>query len=435
MRSNRLILVGAIIALLISSSLPTRADALTNTVYLPLISSSPTTHSVDVQDDAQSLAAVYSEAADLDVIHGHTATNSNIYLPLVTQTASVEPSISADQDDVINAAFLGWPLFPQTSGVDYSLNIEKRDFDAGGDGLQINLLFLPTILDLLDILLRSENTSKKVWGLENGQFKAAQSLSTGSGVTVAVLDTGITVLPFYLSARAVAGYDFVGNDRFPYESPNWRDDDRDGEIDEGSGHGTFVSSIIFAAARNARVMPVRVLNSDGNGTPEIVAKGIRYAADHGADIINLSLSSDMDDAAVRDAIAYAADKGIVIVAAALSNSSEVGFPANYESVLSVGAIDRSSSIPGFALDNAAQIDIFAPGDEIYGPALYGRNVWMSGNSMATAFVSAAAALLMESGSCPADCVTNVLTSNVNPIAPEQENRGRVDAYQALLTQQ
>jgi subtilisin family serine protease len=350
-----------------------------------------------------------------------------IYLPLVTQ------NLTTAESEQVNAALFGWLWPTQTPDRNFSLKIEKRNFDAGGDGAsQLNLLLIPRIIDLLDLLTLSENTAKKVWGLQNTQLDRAQGLSSGSGVTVAVLDTGVSILTSELFLRTVAGYDFVDNDRYPYEAPNWRDDDRDGQTDEGSGHGTFVSSIIAAATRSARIMPIRVLNSDGNGTPEMVAKGIRYAADRGANIINLSLSSDLDDAAVRDAITYAAGKGIVIVAAALSSDSQVGFPAGYAPVISVGAIDRNNTIPDFVLGNAGQIDVFAPGAEIYGPALFGRNVWMSGNSMATAFVSAEAALLMQGGRCNAACVNTILTSRVNPVVPDQAGRGRVDAYQALL---
>ena len=439
MSRKRFTLLALIMALLITSTRPSKADAPATTVYLPLVSMAAGVQSGGSLPTAAAPAVDAAMNLSLDALPLETIApqaNFMVYLPLVTQPTSTAANAAnesrLDNSDEVNAALFGWLWPSQPTNNNFSLKIEKRNFDAGGDGAQINLLLIPRIIDLLDILGLTEDTAKKVWGLKNAQLDRAQSLSTGSGVTVAVLDTGISILTSELFLRTVSGYDFVDNDSYPYEAPNWLDDDRDGQIDEGSGHGTFVSSIIAAATRSARIMPIRVLNSDGNGTPEMVAKGIRYAADRGANIINLSLSSDTDDATVRAAIDYAAGKGIVIIAAALSNNSQIGFPASYVPVISVGAIDRTNTIPNFVLANAAQIDVFAPGAEIYGPALLGRNVWMSGNSMATAFVSAEAALLMAGGRCNLACVNSLLTSRVNPIVPAQGSRGRVDAYQALL---
>lgn len=429
MSRKRFFLVSLIVALLMTTTRPMQADAPATTVYLPLVSLSATPAAMaatttEGATDAATSTELWVTTTPLTMA---TATDYQVYLPLVNQ-GSTAPS-----DDQVNAALFGW-LWPfgQSTSNEYSLNIEKRNFDAGGGGIQINLLLIPRIIDLLDILDLTGANAKKVWGLRNTELDRAQSLSTGAGVTVAVLDTGASLLTSELFFRTVAGYDFVDNDRYPYEAINWRDDDRDGQIDEGAGHGTFVSSIIAAATRNTRIMPVRVLNSDGNGTPDVVAKGIRYAADRGVQIINLSLSSDLDDARVRDAIAYAAGKGIVIVAAALSSSNEIGYPAGYPQTIAVGAIDLNNTIPAFARGNATLIDVFAPGVDIYGPSMLGNDVWMSGNSMATAFVSAEAALLMEGGRCNAACVQTLLTSRVNPVVPDQGTRGRMDAYLALL---
>lgn len=428
MSRKRFFLVSLIVALLITSTQPMRADAPATTVYLPLVSLSatPAVMAATTTEGVTVTATSPELWVTTTPLTMATAADYQVYLPLVNQGST------AQSDEQINAALFGWLWPSQSTSSEYSLNIEKRNFDAGGGGIQINLLLIPRIIDLLDILDLTGANAKKVWGLRNTELDRAQSLSTGSGVTVAVLDTGASLLTSELFLRTVAGYDFVDNDRYPYEAINWRDDDRDGQIDEGAGHGTFVSSIIAAATRNTRIMPVRVLNSDGNGTPDAVAKGIRYAADRGVQIINLSLSSDLDDARVRDAIAYAAGKGIVIVAAALSSSTQIGYPAGYPQTIAVGAIDLNNTIPTFARGNAAMIDVFAPGVDIYGPSMLGNDVWMSGNSMATAFVSAEAALLMEGGRCNAACVQTLLTSRVNPVVPDQGGRGRVDAYLALL---
>lgn len=399
-----------LLALLVLTTRPSLAADTGNTVYLPLVTTlAPTV-----------------EAQAIDTPVDLIPTTSTIFLPLVTQHTD---GVLAQTEEV-DAALLGWPLFNFFSTPTFSVTIEKRHFDAGGGGPS-GLLQLPILLDLFGYLTIQNYDAFKIWGIQNAQLDKAQMLAKGTGITIAVLDTGVTGFSWELSRRLTTGYDFVDNDSSPVDSGNWRDDDRDWQIDEGVGHGTFVSSIIAATTRDTRIMPVRVLNSDGGGTAEIVARGIRYAADRGAHIINLSLSGPTDEPVLREAIQYAADKGVLIVAAAASNSSTLGYPAAYPSVISVGSINPANTISTFTRANAAAIAVFAPGEEIYGLSNLGYGVWMTGNSMATAFVAAEAALLFQPNRCTAACVRTILTSQVNPITPAQNERGRIDAYRAL----
>jgi len=159
----------------------------------------------------------------------------------------------------------------------------------------------------------------------------------------------------------------------------------------------------------------------------LVAQRLTFAQDDGL----VSRGDCTDEPALRDAIAYAAAKGVVLIAAAASNSSTLGYPAAYPQVIAVGAINQNNSIANFALSNASQVAVFAPGDEIYGLANFGSHIWMSGNSMAAAFVSAEAALLMSNGKCKAACVRAALTGRVKAVSPDQNGRGRIDAYEAV----
>lgn len=401
-----------VLALLVLTSRPSLAAEPDSTVYLPLVTT----------------LAPAVDAQSVDVPPDQNLTTSTIFLPLVTQ--QIDGPLA--QSEEVNAALFGWPFFDFFSTPTFSVLIEKRHFDAGGGGPS-GLLQLPILLDLFGYLTIQNYDAFKIWGIQNAQLDRAQLLAKGTGITIAVLDTGVTGFSWELSRRLTTGYDFVDNDPYPTDSGNWRDDDRDWQIDEGVGHGTFVSSIIAATTRDTRIMPVRVLNSDGGGTAEIVARGIRYAADRGAHIINLSLSGPTDEPVLSEAIRYASDKGVLLVAAAASNSSTLGYPAAYPSVIAVGSINQENTISTFTRANAAAITVFAPGEEIYGLSNLGYGVWMTGNSMATAFVAAEAALLFQPDRCTAACVRAALTSQVNPITPAQNERGRIDAYRALQT--
>ena len=415
MKSNlhyRIFILCLLLSLLLAPISTAKATSPGTTIYLPIA----TTGSAE-----ETNAAAMSETP-VDITH-------TLYLPLITQAQGDDP-------EQATAAWINGPTFPTFGSTKtYSVKIEKRHFDAGGDSAGFNFLDIPLLIELYNTLTVPDYATQKVWGLKNAALDKAQTVAKGTGVLVAVVDTGFSLLLNDSLWRTKSGYDFVDNDVITWESPNWWDDDWDGQIDEGVGHGTFISSLILASTHDTRIMPVRVLNSDGSGTAEAVAKGIRYAADRGAQIINLSLSGQSDDAVLRDAITYAANKGVILIAAAASNSSSLGYPAAYPQVISVGAIDHNNAIAKFTLANAGQVNVFAPGDEIYGIANLGSKVWMSGNSMAAAFVSAEAALLMSNGKCKAACVRAALTGRVQPVSPNQPGRGRIDAYQAVLAVQ
>ncbi len=180
------------------------------------------------------------------------------------------------------------------------------------------------------------------WNLDLIEADGARAVTTGAGATVAVIDSGVQADHPDLAGRIGPGYDVVQRDSTPQD---------------GDGHGTHVMGIIGAATGNgigvesvapgATLMPVRVLGDDGGGSIDDVAKGIDWAREHGADVINLSLGSDVPlvgagggdgfDAAIRRAIAA----GIVVVAAAGNNGVPVcEQPAASDGLLCVGAVDK-----------------------------------------------------------------------------------------------
>jgi serine protease len=191
----------------------------------------------------------------------------------------------------------------------------------------------------------------------------------GRGVTIAVLDTGVAYRdwerfrksPDFTGTHFVDPYDFVANTPYPLDR---------------EGHGTFVAGMIAESTNNgtgltglaygARIMPVRVLDADGNGDSATIAKGIRYAVNHGAQVINLSLEFDINITAseipdIIRAIGFAHRHGVVVVAAAGNDSShQLAYPAAAPAVISVGATTRDRCLAGYS-NGGAKLDLVAPG--------------------------------------------------------------------------
>jgi serine protease len=202
----------------------------------------------------------------------------------------------------------------------------------------------------------------------------------GRGAVVAVLDSGVAYnnngsfrrAPDLYASRFVRGYDWVDRDRFPNDEES---------------HGTHVTGTIAQKTNNGRgvtglaygvkIMPLRVLDRDGNGSGSDIARAIRYAAKHGADVINMSVEFDTSQRAsdipdVIKAIRYASRKGVVMVAASGNEGiSKVAYPARASQVISVGATTAQGCLADFS--NAGRgLDVVAPGG--------GQDAPLSGNT-------------------------------------------------------
>jgi len=191
----------------------------------------------------------------------------------------------------------------------------------------------------------------------------------GRGVTIAILDTGLAYRtwgrfrksPDFAGTKFVAPYDFIANDPYPLDR---------------EGHGTFVAGMIAEATNNglgltglaygARIMPVRVLDANGNGDSATIAKGIHYAVTHGAQVINLSLEFDINVNAseipdIIRAIGFAHRHGVVVVGASGNDSSrQLAYPAAAPAVISVGATTRDRCLASYS-NGGAKLDLVAPG--------------------------------------------------------------------------
>jgi hypothetical protein len=221
----------------------------------------------------------------------------------------------------------------------------------------------------------------------------AWAVTSGSpDVTVAVVDSGVDLDHPDLAGRLLPGFDAVDGDNHPQDE---------------HGHGTLVAGIIAATADNGigvagvlragSILPVRVMNRFGKVTDEDVAEGLRWAADHGADVISLSIGNTTRSATVDAAIADALARNVVVVAAAGNfHSDQPNYPAATDGVVAVAATDAQGRFAAFS-SYGDWIDLAAPGVGIFttgladGPAAEIRVA--EGTSMAAPLVAAVAALL------------------------------------------
>jgi subtilisin family serine protease len=218
---------------------------------------------------------------------------------------------------------------------------------------------------------------------------------TGEGVLVAVLDTGVRADHPALEGVVEPGYDFVADDADPADEANGLDDDGDALIDEGAGHGTMVAGIIHLVAPGARIPPIRVLDDEGQGTTFTLAAGIRYAVEHGAAIINLSLGLTERSEIVTHELCRARNASIPMAAAAgnLGTDTLQYFPASDPSVLMIAALDSSDVKADFS-SYGPDVDLSAPGVGILVPWWNGEYAIGAGTSFATPFISGQCALAL-----------------------------------------
>lgn len=298
-------------------------------------------------------------------------------------------------------------------------------------------------------------------------LSAAGQRASGAGVSVAVIDTGVDAAHPELAGRVRGdGFNFVTNTSDTSDSGDGIDNDGDGLIDEAAGHGTFVAGLIALVAPEATILPVVALNDDGHGDNLLVAKALFYAIDHGADVINVSLGSTYDSQAVEDALDEAENLGILVAAAAGNANQNLDefweFPANFSPAVGVAAVDPNDHKASFS-NYTDRLVLSAPGVgrvlpggaldpnlAILGPVPGGGyGVW-SGTSLATAFVSGAAALLHQqipddpaAPDCvpdgnAADAIVAILEATAVPIDARnpqyagQLGAGRLDVAAATL---
>lgn len=242
----------------------------------------------------------------------------------------------------------------------------------------------------VDCLSVQEIKQKAGWNITAFDLPDIWKYSQGEGVKVAVLDSGIDFSHNDLDDNIISGYNFVENGEPPVDR---------------QGHGTFCAGIIAAenndlgvvgVAPKTKIMPVKVLDDNGNGNLLSVSNGIRWAADHGADFICMSLGTPIKVQQVRKAVQYALSKGTICFAAAgnIGKTKEIFYPANYPEVISTGAVDKHFNRANFS-NSGMNLDFMAPGVDILSTVPPNWYANMSGTSMSNPWVVGVAALLLS----------------------------------------
>jgi len=285
----------------------------------------------------------------------------------------------------------------------------------------------------------------------------AWDISSGEGVVVAVIDTGVKkTAPDLADTEFVSGYDFVNDDTDPTDD-NGHGTHVTGTIAQSTGNGIGVAGVAYGCT----IMPVKVLDASGSGSLDQLIDGISYAHDNGAQVISMSLgfppSVKADDLEpLGDGIHSAYSEGIVIVAAAGNDAtSTVCYPAAYEECIAVGAT-RYDGTRAYYSNYGSALDIMAPGGDMrvdqnkdgykdgvlqntFNPStgLFSYYFYQ-GTSMATPHVSGVAALLIADGVTGPENVREALQSTAKdrgtPGWDSGYGYGIVDAYKALTYQ-
>ncbi|MGW5866721.1 S8 family peptidase [Streptomyces sp. NPDC055239] len=290
---------------------------------------------------------------------------------------------------------------------------------------------------------RTDPMRDQQWALDALKLPDAWDKAKGDDTVIAVVDTGVDLDHPDLKGRLVDGHDFV---------------DGDDEPKDMNGHGTHVSGIAAAHTDNgvgvaggapgAKIMPVRVLGAGGTGENADITKGIVWAADHGADVINLSLGESglmarlLKGGTLNAAITHAHDKGAVVVAAAGNEGTALQPYKADTPVLVVGASDQDGKPADFS-NFGAQQAVSAPGvgilstlptyrtrETLKDDSGYGE---LDGTSMAAPYVSAVAALLHQQDRTPDQIMTAIRSTAKNPDELAKLGLGIVDAKAAVAS--
>ncbi len=229
----------------------------------------------------------------------------------------------------------------------------------------------------------------QIYGWEIQKFHIPQEwkYSQGESIKIAVIDTGCDLDHDDLKINILQGKNFVDPNKDPYDD---------------NGHGTHVCGTISAAnnllgivgvAPKSKIVPIKALNGDGNGSNETIADALIWAVNQKCDFITMSLGSPYDASSVRYAVEYATKNNVVIFCAAGNSGSDhdVMYPAKYKETIAIGSVDTKLNRSNFSCAGES-LDFLSPGENIIGCFPDNNYAIMSGTSMANPFAVGCAAI-------------------------------------------
>jgi subtilisin family serine protease len=344
-------------------------------------------------------------------------------------------------------------------------------------------------------ILKTAGSSSAEWYAQQPAFKlvhadAALGVSRGRGIVIADLNARVDYAHPALIGHLTAGYDFVvtrgsGSTSLNQSSASFLDQSSAGFLDQSSagfldqssagfldqssagfldqssagfldqssasfldqssasfldatnpahGHGTFCAGLIAAVAPDAMIMPLRIFDDSGNTDAFSIVRGIRYAVEHGADVINMSFGMTSESNAVKQAVKFAFDHGVTVVASAGNgNASTPQYPAAFNNVMSVAATDLKDKKASFS-NFGDSIFVDAPGINIISAYPGGYYAIASGTSFSAPFVTGEAALIRSSQHGDTDKAVAKGTVNIDSINPAYRHElgsGRIDMLKAM----
>ena len=281
--------------------------------------------------------------------------------------------------------------------------------------------------------------------------------TTGSGVVVAVIDTGVDPSNPVLQNLLVSGYDFTRNASGGSEksdvstAPDLSEaqtaqvnqrtvavlDQRTVAVLDGSqyssfGHGTMTAGIVHLVAPQAKIMPLKSFNANGTAYDSDILRAIYYAVKNGAKVLNMSFDYTSYSPELANAIKYANNNGVVLVASAGNDGRQtVVYPGGLPSVIDVASTSNSDVQSVFTNYGAPPVWMAAPGEGVVTTYPWGTYAAGWGTSFSTPFVAGTAALMLgTNGNCTSANVASGLAHAVN-ISDPQLGHGRLDTYQAV----
>ena len=354
----------------------------------------------------------------VDLLNAPKIVNDRTMLPVRDVAEALDCEVSWDQET--ETATFRRPLQTKRLIV-FSENVNKENAVASVQGDRFTILQFDKISDAADYIDKYENSIKiepdhiqtidsLSWGVPKiGSEKYYNQVSACAGkATVAVIDTGIDYSHSVFNNRIVNGHDFWYNDDY---------------CEDTDGHGTHVASTVLDVAgfnADIKIMPLKVFGAEKTTPDSLVAAAIEYAADNGANVINLSLGGMHTSTLEQNAVEKALAKNVAVVAAAGNDKADLRYvehsPGGLNGVITISAIDSNDNLATFSNYGDGKIDFAAPGVSINGAKNGGGYTYKGGTSMASPHVAGTYALVMSvNPKLSVNEVTNALKANAKVI--------------------